>query len=101
MTAESGEPAIEQIENAGSEDEPDGVMKIGGRLEEIDLLRPIVDPEDGGEPAEEVAGRHQVGEQINFRAAGRVHIQESRAIGLAPPATRSPTRTSTVALSGT
>ncbi len=100
MTAEPRQPSIEQIENAGRENEPDGVVKIGGRPEKIGLLRAIIDSQHRGEPAEEVARRHQIRQEIDFRTSRVAHDEESRAIGLAPPATRSPTLTSTVALSG-
>src|SRR4029453_4045159 len=60
VTTEPGQPAIEQVENAGRENEPDGVVKIGGRLEKIGLLRAIIDSQHRGKSAEEVARRHQV-----------------------------------------
>ena len=73
VTPEAREPAIEQIENAGRENEPDGIVEIGRRLEEIDLARAIVNAQDGGESAEEVAGRHQIRQQINLRTLRVAH----------------------------
>ena len=74
MTAEAREPAIEQIENAGRENEPDGVVEVGGGLEKISLLRAIVNAQDRGETAEEIARRHQVRQEINLGALTVIHL---------------------------
>src|SRR5207247_1989682 len=68
VTAEPGEPSIEQVENAGGQNEPDGVVEIGGGFPEIDLARAIIDAQDGREAAEEVACGHEIGQEINLRA---------------------------------
>src|ERR1051325_11717891 len=97
MSAEPSQPSVKQIENAGRENEPDGVMKIGRGFERLDPRRAIINAQHRSEPAEKIARRHQVRQEINLGAASSVHDFERRAIAVAPPATRSPTLTRTVA----
>src|SRR5207244_3978479 len=61
--------------------------------------RALQNLERGGEPAEKISRRHQIRQEINFR---RLFVHESgrRAIIVDPPATCSPTLTSTVAARG-
>jgi hypothetical protein len=58
VTAEAREPAIEQIEDAGGKDEPDCVVEFYRGDLEVDILSAIVNAQNGGEPAKEIARRH-------------------------------------------
>ena len=101
MPAEPRQPSIEQIENAGREDEPDRVVKIRGRREEIDLAarrRKCAGRQQtrrrGCPPSSGSAGDKSLGCCPSLMTQGR------RAITVAPPTTRSPFFTSTSASSG-
>src|ERR1700674_182330 len=69
MSAQTRQPAIEQIENARGKNKPDRVVKLHRRQPEVCVLRAVVDAEHGRESAEEVARRHEIRQQIDLRVA--------------------------------
>ncbi len=74
MPAESGESAIEEVEDAGSENKPDGVMDLEAGVGKGNRCacgsgedHGAFDNLEGGcEPAKEVSRRHEVGKQVDF-----------------------------------
>src|SRR6266850_1599707 len=68
LSSQTREAAVEHIENASTENEPDGGVKKRrcfirtGPLNE----RALYDLKRGRESAEQIACRHQVGQQINL-----------------------------------
>src|SRR5689334_33472 len=101
MTAEPGQAAVEKIENKRAQNEPDRFVKqLAGRYRVATLQkRALQNPKSRGEAAKQIAGGHQVRQQINFRRLF-VHDSGRRAIIVDPPATCSPTVTCTLAVSG-
>ena len=83
IAAEPGEPAVERIEEARSEDEPDGAVKfvvsqIGGPGDDLGIRGDRRRVEDDGalddlerrrEPAEEVPRGHEIRQEVNLGAA--------------------------------
>ena len=68
ITAHPGDATIEQVEETGQDDKEnsvaDDVVEIGGGNVRLD------DPCERKEAAEEVAGRQQIGQQINLEPGG-------------------------------
>ena len=87
LSPQTREAAVEHIENASTENKPDGSVKKRRRFIRTGPLneRALHDLKRSGEPAKQIARRHQVGQQINLWMVF-VH-SGNRAITLAPPFT--------------
>ena len=110
--AQPRHPAVEQVKNAGQQNEGEGELDLG----EIEITRRIGFDDFGQrhEAAKQVARRQQVRQEINFQLAlfmmvgrrgrgmGRGHnrIQSKAAITVWPPTTRSPSFTLILARRG-
>src|SRR5436190_14364646 len=101
MSAQTGDAAIQQIENTGPENEPDGGVKEIARGIRIRCLqqRALEDLQRPRKSAKQITRRHEIRQEINL-GTRLAHFFASRAITLEPPDTRSPTFTRTTASSG-
>src|SRR5437762_5620541 len=101
MSSQTGDPAIQQVENAGPENKPDsGVKEIarGIRIRRLQQ-RALDNLQRARKSAKQITRRHQIRQEINL-GTRLAHFLASRAITLEPPDTRSPTLTRTTASRG-
>jgi len=83
MAAEAGESSVEEIEDAGGEDEPDGGVDLGvgeggcGERVASALLDEgaFNDFQCGGEATEKVACGHEVRQEVDLRAGLVGHFE--------------------------
>ncbi len=65
VAAEAGDPAIEEVEDAGEDDEEDGVADAVGEVRGGEVG--FDDFGEGEEAAEEISGGEEVGEEVDFQ----------------------------------